>query len=76
MVFEYELLAHLKKVIWVLLSQLPFHLYCYDLSSGTMLSLTRAVVSGVARAPAAISQSGVTVITRFNSTAQVTGNSV
>lgn len=36
-----------------------------------MLSLSRAVVSGVARAPAAISQGGVTVFTRFNSTAQV-----
>ncbi|KAG7268570.1 hypothetical protein CRUP_003179 [Coryphaenoides rupestris] len=35
-----------------------------------MLSLSRAVVSGVTRAPAAISQTGVTVITRFNSTTQ------
>lgn len=36
-----------------------------------MLSLSRAVVSGVARAPAAVSQGGVTAITRYNSTAQV-----
>jgi len=36
-----------------------------------MLSLSRAVVSGVTRAPAAISHTGVTVITRFNSTTQV-----
>lgn len=36
-----------------------------------MLSLTRAVVGGVARAPPAVCQGGVTFITRFNSTAQV-----
>ncbi|XP_076005979.1 NADH dehydrogenase [ubiquinone] flavoprotein 1, mitochondrial [Genypterus blacodes] len=35
-----------------------------------MLSLSRAILSGVARAPAAVSQGGVTAITRFNSTAQ------
>lgn len=36
-----------------------------------MLSLSRAVVSGVTRAPAAISQGGVSALTRFNSTGQV-----
>ena len=41
--------------------------------SRRMLSFSRAVVSGVARAPAAVSQAGVTAITRFNSTAQVPG---
>lgn len=49
--------------------------YLPDLSllcAGRMLALSRAVVCGVARAPAAVSQGGVTAITRFNSTAQVT----
>lgn len=41
------------------------------LYAGRMLSLSRAVVSGVVRAPAAVTQGGVTAITRFNSTAQV-----
>lgn len=41
------------------------------LLAGRMLSLTRAVVGGVARAPPAVCQGGVTIITRFNSTAQV-----
>lgn len=38
-----------------------------------MLSFTRAVVGGVARAPAAVSQGGVAALTRFSSTAQVPG---
>ncbi|KAF7662792.1 hypothetical protein LDENG_00226910 [Lucifuga dentata] len=41
-------------------------------SEGKMLALSRAVVSGVARAPAAVSQGGVTTVIRFNSTAQST----
>ncbi|AWP21533.1 putative potassium/sodium hyperpolarization-activated cyclic nucleotide-gated channel 2-like [Scophthalmus maximus] len=43
---------------------------CGGYLSRRMLSLSRAVVSGVARAPAAVSQGGVTAISRFNSTAQ------
>lgn len=38
-----------------------------------MLSLSRVVVGGVARVPAAVSQGGVCAITRFNSTSQVPG---
>lgn len=38
-----------------------------------MLSLSRIVVGGVVRVPAAVSQGGVCAITRFNSTAQVRG---
>lgn len=38
-----------------------------------MLSLSRVVVGGVTRVPAAVSQGGVCAITRFNSTAQVPG---
>lgn len=44
---------------------------CFILCAETMLSLTRAVVAGVARAPAAVCPAGVTSITRYNSTAQV-----
>lgn len=36
-----------------------------------MLSLSRVVIGGVTRVPAAVSQGGVCAITRFNSTAQV-----
>lgn len=39
--------------------------------AGGMLSLSRSVICGVARAPAAVSQGGVAAITRYNSTAQV-----
>lgn len=44
---------------------------CFVVCAETMLSLTRAVVAGVARAPAAVCPAGVTAITRYNSTAQV-----
>lgn len=67
------------KTILLYVTQINLHgfLSTFDkmfvLSAGRMLSLSRAVVSGVARAPAAVSQGGVTAITRFNSTAQVRG---
>lgn len=63
------------KLCFILASQKPkclFDLTC-QLFAEKMLSLTRAVVGGVVRAPAAVCPVGVTAITRYNSTAQVLG---